>query len=534
MEEIKIKKPKKIIILLAIIVLAIIPFYYKTFSAPWKTFISATGTVKTNTSPTSSLTGGLVGYWTLDGQDTNWETNTTTDRSGSSNTGTMINMSTSTNPISGVVGQGLSFDGSSDSVLTGDSASLSIAGAMSASFWMKASNVSTEQSIIEKYDAAVGQRSYRVVIKTAFCNNNEINFTLSSTGSPFTGAVYCSNPVLSANQWHHVVVTYIPSTSMKIYVNGTDQTRAFVAGSGIPASIFDSTRGLAIGAGFSNSATPNTTFFNGLIDETRIYNRALSASEITELYNMGANRLVKTNMPHNDRLTGGLVGYWTFNGPDTVWTSSTVGTVADKSSAGTNTGTMQGMFQSTSPVSGVVGQALKFNSSWVAVPYASTLAPTTAISYGAWFKTNDKTEDTRIISKTESGGYNINLNQANVVAFCTANTLCSVLRNSGTYYAVKYSTSNIINNSWYHVFITYDGETLIMYVNGVPVDTNTSPTGAIQYGFSNPFCIGRESGEALCTDGTYYFNGSLDEVRVYNRALSDTEVLELYQSVTGR
>ena len=58
---------------------------------------------------TTSITSGLVGYWTMDGTDTNWKTGTMTDRSGMGNTGTLVGMSTSTSPVAGKVGQALKF-----------------------------------------------------------------------------------------------------------------------------------------------------------------------------------------------------------------------------------------------------------------------------------------------------------------------------------------------------------------------------------------------------------------------------------------
>src|SRR3989344_6617628 len=63
----------------------------------------------------ASLTDGLVGYWTFDGKDTNWRTNTTNDRAGT-NHGTMTSMSTTTSPVAGKIGQGLKFDGSTSFV----------------------------------------------------------------------------------------------------------------------------------------------------------------------------------------------------------------------------------------------------------------------------------------------------------------------------------------------------------------------------------------------------------------------------------
>jgi hypothetical protein len=64
----------------------------------------------------ASLSNGLVGYWPLDGAVTNWNTNTTADLSGNGQTGYFANMSTTTSPVAGKIGQALQFDGSTNYV----------------------------------------------------------------------------------------------------------------------------------------------------------------------------------------------------------------------------------------------------------------------------------------------------------------------------------------------------------------------------------------------------------------------------------
>src|SRR3989338_7167084 len=56
----------------------------------------------------------------------------------------------------------------------------------------------------------------------------------------------------------------------------------------------------------------------------------------------------------------GLVGWWTMDGKDTVWTSATAATTLDKSGQG-NTGTLTNMAQATSPTIGKIGQGLQFD-----------------------------------------------------------------------------------------------------------------------------------------------------------------------------
>ena len=69
---------------------------------------------------------GLIGYWTLDGNDINWGSNTSSDRSGQGNIGTIINMSTTSSPATGKIGQTLNFDGNNDFI----SAPINLSGQM--------------------------------------------------------------------------------------------------------------------------------------------------------------------------------------------------------------------------------------------------------------------------------------------------------------------------------------------------------------------------------------------------------------------
>ncbi|MFH1748053.1 MAG: LamG domain-containing protein [Planctomycetota bacterium] len=81
-------------------------------------------------------------------------------------------------------------------------------------------------------------------------------------------------------------------------------------------------------------------------------------------------------------------------------------------------------------------------------------------------------------------------------------------------------------NEWFHVVCTYDGTSLVqMYVNGTPVGTEygTGMNGPI-FDIADPLTVGRR------TDGNYYFNGALDELRIYDRELSPDAIQQLYET----
>ena len=82
--------------------------------------------------------------------------------------------------------------------------------------------------------------------------------------------------------------------------------------------------------------------------------------------------------------------------------------------------------------------------------------------------------------------------------------------------ANAFGTAGLTTNTWTHVAGTYDGTTLRLYVNGVQVGSQAK-TGSMPVS-ANPLQIG---GDSIYGQ---YFPGSIDEVRVYNRALSATEI----------
>src|SRR3989344_8256238 len=81
---------------------------------------------------------------------------------------------------------------------------------------------------------------------------------------------------------------------------------------------------LGLAAGNDNNCLSPVTFTNGFLDDVRIYNRALSATEISQLYKLGQDKIATTPI---DKLNG-LVGHWTFDGPDLLQN------VRDRSSQG--------------------------------------------------------------------------------------------------------------------------------------------------------------------------------------------------------
>ena len=495
----------KIIIIIIAIVVASFSIYYAT-----------AGIFKTNTPVVNDLTSGLVGYWTFDGQDTDWGTNTVNDMSTNSNNGTMINISTSTDAVSGIIGQALDFDGDNNYVDVPDSASLRVAdGDFSVSFWLKRDAIS---SVIENLVGTENGVSNYLGWSIRLGGSDTISFYVNDgAGQKLAGG----GEVLVVNEWYHFVGVVDSGNTIYYYLNGTLQDSTSLAGE----TAFEKNYGLDIG----NIESGSNRYFNGSIDEVRIYDRALSVSEVTELYNQGAKRLTIINKNQKtDLVPTGLTGYWSFDGEDMDWGTNNSNVVIDRSGNGKN-GQVSNMSTTTSPVPGIIGQALKLRGvdSNVNIEKVQFVKPNNFITadegaISVWVKPMGTALD-------ESDVYLIN-----GIVINTGQTF-GIYRgkisgnNEGIYFYnwdgddedTFFTTYN--TNEWVHLVWQHTGGTLYGYKNGVQIgstasgDTSGIASGSTRIGTNDYSSAYNNTGDEI-----------IDELRFYNRALSPSEITELY------
>ena len=90
------------------------------------------------------------------------------------------------------------------------------------------------------------------------------------------------------------------------------------------------------------------------------------------------------------------------------------------------------------------------------------------------------------------------------------------------------STTTLSANIWYNVVSTYDGSTFKLYINSIQESNTLSSTGTIS-SYNTPLQIGRWG-----TQGSQYFNGNIAIAKIYNRALTATEILQNYNATKSR
>jgi len=234
---------------------------------------------------------GLVGYWSMNEGTGSYAG----DASGNKNTGTLTGGPTW---VDGKRGKALNFDGVDDYVNAGSAASVTDLPAITVSAWI--------------FPRIAGENNRgRIVCKATDCTsvlNNGWYFGIAGSNLGLQFAVdYSTNfnwpsvdNVISLGKWQHVAVTWNGNTSVanaQIYVNGVAVSRS--GGSdGSDTRTSDSGKSLIIG-----ECASSTCAFNGLIDEVRIYNRALSAAEIQALYKSGAATVGTINTANTSRIT---------------------------------------------------------------------------------------------------------------------------------------------------------------------------------------------------------------------------------------
>jgi RHS repeat-associated protein len=407
---------------------------------------------------------------------------TASDSSGYSNDGTISGAAWTT---AGKYGKALSFDGTDDAVSVPDADSLDLTSAMTLSAWVKVdSTYGRFQNLIFK-ERNGNEGSYSLEADSTNSSRPGLNFR--TTGWQ---AARAPDP-LAASQWAHFAATW-DGTTTKIYLNG-----ALVKTQTMTGAVTTSTGLLKIGG---TSVFGDNRFVDGLIDEVRIYNRSLSQTEVQT----DKNTSIATQL-HGAPPPSSLVAAYGFD-------EGTGGTVSD-SSGYSNDGTISG---ATWTSSGKHGSALSFDGTddSVSIADADSLDLTTAMTLSAWVKMDTVSGRAQALIYKERNG---NDGSYALEADSTNSSRPGLNFRTSGWQAAR-APNPLATNQWAHFAATWDGTTAKVYLDGTLVKTQSmSGTVASSSGLL-------KLGGTAITGSNQHVDGLIDEVRIYNRALSQTEV----------
>ena len=242
------------------------------------------------------ITDGLVLYLdaankrSYPGSGTIWS-----DLSKNGNNGTLTNGPT----FNSANGGSIVFDGTNDYIDCGVSTSLNITGSITTDMWVNYSstNNTLDGSLIGKYSNSGGSTNQAWIVFLSTSNyqsygpgntgplSGELGWLASSNGN-FNGALIGSGEQIYINTWYNFVTIYDSGNdSLLIYINGSLKRNVVRTGqtSGLLAT---GSRSVQIGGTLSD----NIRWVQGKIPISRIYNRALSASEVLQNYNATKTR----------------------------------------------------------------------------------------------------------------------------------------------------------------------------------------------------------------------------------------------------
>jgi len=448
---------------------------------------------------------GMTHYWKLD------DSNSPYEDSFGTNDATCTNCPTAT---TGLVNGAQQFDGSNDEVNVADDGTFDWpAGSnFSIEFWLNSTSDAVGNDVIVGRQGPTHPNPHMWVGITD--GGDEAVFVLNDSGGSNGGNddwVY-GHADITNGQWHHIVAVK-DSTHIRLYVDGSEKdsvAKSYPNG-------FDSTTDLNIG--YLNLWDHYR--YEGAVDELATYDRALSPSEISQHYSDGLTGkgycmvLPDTNCPE------GMEAYWKLD-------ETSAGSYADfyDGHDGSASGSAPAPY-----ANGIVGGCQDFDGTndYITVPDNADFdwASDASFAVELWCKfTNVAAPKNKVmIGRDDGGGGHPHwwLGASHTTGLAT----CYLLDSSGSGIGIT-GTTAINDGDWHHLVFVRD-ESLNenrLYVDGVMEDSDTYNYGA-NFGASTTIGIGYMAYNAT---PDYFYDGLLDEIAIYNRVLSTSEIIQHYSN----
>lgn len=229
---------------------------------------------------------------------------------------------------------------------------------------------------------------------------------------------------------------------------------------------------------------------------------------------------IKPQIYYGAPFNNGLLAHWTF---DSEWTSNS--TAYDRSGNGNN-GVLQGGLSLANQVNGEIRQGLSFNgtSAYIDVANSSfinTLGSGFTTVTNAWI--NNLSYDHPLL---------YNMNGAGLyprVKIISTGGLWLQLQTNGTTRSAISANNTVPTATWLSLATTFSGanNAYQLFVDGASIRSGNFPAGPLSGGAASPMRIGRD------VNSNTYLSGRVDDIRIYNRALTSTEIAEIYRMDTS-
>ncbi|MCP4111319.1 MAG: hypothetical protein GY749_38290, partial [Desulfobacteraceae bacterium] len=375
-------------------------------------------------------------------------------------------------------GYALEFDGTDDYVDLGESGPV-LGNTFTQEAWIYPTHSDTSFHGFLGYSPNLYTRSPGI-----WCKGQQIHYGFGNGESWLSTT---SDSVLTLNAWNHVAVTFDGSDYM-LYVNG-EQVHNYTGASG--ETPYESPVRYI---GRTNN------YFEGMIDEVRIWGTARSETEIQSYIYTPLNGT-------EDNLTA----YYNFDegsGTDLADSAGSYGgTLYNSPTWETSTVVLDGMI--------APGNALEFDGTddYVEVSYSDALN-SSVFTVETWAKVDGGSGTWRSVMTSRD-----NFPQRGFIFYASTSDNWQFWIGNGSTWP-KITGSSVVTGEWTHLAGVYDGTTMTFYINGVSAG---SLDADLSLNTEQPLRIGAGSTESETPD--FYFNGSIDEVRIWNTARTESEIM---------
>ncbi len=391
------------------------------------------------------------------------------------------------------------FDGSNDYMTIVRSSSMSPTSGLTQEVWFNFSTIPNAAIFIGLQYGSSTNNTYAL-----WMESSTIYGGVNTSGSFAAIGIGISN--ISGNKWHNLVHTY-DGLAQRLYLDGV-----LLNSSNITGSIqYDANNTRVLigaddnGSGYNNGAG---YFHSGKINQIKIYNRALSASEIFQNYNASKKRYY----PEENIVTNGLVLNIDPSKPSSYAGSGN--TIYDLSGAG-NTGSLI----NGPTFSGLNGGSIVFDGN-DNIEIASISSISGDFTVGVWFYTTatPNVYYKRLVDFDFRNGFWLGRN---------ANTYTwgGGIKEGSLPYGIYLPFTN---GEWHYLVSIRSGSTHILYGDGIANTTSNTVTSG-DLSSAGKILIAREY-----NDSTSFLDGRIAQVQIYNRALSAVEVQQNYNATKGR